>query len=101
MLLGLAIGDYFGTWEVTLVGVSLGTMCGLMIGTVEESIFGLSLVLPLVSPLESPNPGADLPGTLLGAPHGLCFGFEVVRCRCSCRRFTDLREDTCGGVGVS
>ena len=31
MLLGLALVNYFGTWEVSLVGVSLGALDGLMI----------------------------------------------------------------------
>ena len=32
MLLGLALGNQFRTWEVSLVGVSLGTLVGLVIG---------------------------------------------------------------------
>ena len=44
-------------WEGYLVGVSLGTMYVLMIGTGKGSLVGLSLGLPLGSPLEYPNPG--------------------------------------------
>ena len=66
MFLSLVLGNYFGIWEVSLVGVSLGTLVGLMIRIVEISLVGISLVLPLGYPLKSPNPGAELPGTLLG-----------------------------------
>ena len=31
MLLGLALENYFGTWEVSLAGVLLGALDGLMI----------------------------------------------------------------------
>ena len=41
-----------------------------MIGTWEGYLVGLSLVIQLGSPLDSPNPGSDLPGMLLGAPPG-------------------------------
>ena len=41
MLLGLALENYFGTWEGYLVGVSLGTLSGLMIGTGEGYFVGL------------------------------------------------------------
>ena len=78
MLLELALGNYFGTWERSLVGVSLDTLTGLMIGTGEVSLVGLSLGLPLGSLLESPNNGAYMPGTLLGVPLGLWFGYVVV-----------------------
>ena len=57
---------------------SLVTLAGLIIGTGEGSLIGLSLGLPLGSPLESTNTGADMPGTLLGAPPGLWFEFDVV-----------------------
>ena len=38
-----------------MVGVSLGPLVGWMIYTVEVPLVGLSLVLPLVYPLDSPN----------------------------------------------
>ena len=57
-------------------------MAGLMIGNVEGSMIVLSLGLLLVYPLESPNPGSELSGTLLGAPLGLCFFSEAFRCLC-------------------
>ena len=56
MLLELALGNYFGTWEGYLVGFSLVTLSTLMIVTREGPYIGLSLGLILVSPLESPNP---------------------------------------------
>ena len=77
MLLGLSLFNSFGIWEGYLVEVSINTLVGLMIGTGERSLVVLSLELPRVSPLESPNPGADLSGTLLGSPLGLWFGSEV------------------------
>ena len=43
MLIGLAHGNLFGTWEGPLVGFSLVTLVGLMIGTVEGYLFGLAL----------------------------------------------------------
>ena len=92
MLLGLALGNYFGTREGYLVGVSLGTLHGLMIVTGEGYLVGLPLVIPLGPQIEYKNPGADLPGMLLGTPLGLWFGSEVVRCYCCCRRLTDCRE---------
>ena len=48
MLLGLALENYFGIREVYLVGVSLDTLYGLMIGTVEGPVVGLSLRLSIV-----------------------------------------------------
>ena len=72
-----------------------------MIVTVEGSLVVLSLLLPLVYPLESPNHGAELPGILLGAPLGLWFFSEAVRCICCWFCLTDFREDTCWGVGIS
>ena len=56
-LLGLALDNYFGTWEGYLFVVSLGTLDGLMIGTGEVCLVGLSLVLLLGSPPDSQNPG--------------------------------------------
>ena len=41
MLLGLELGNYFGTWEASLVGVSLGILYGLMIDNREGSMVGL------------------------------------------------------------
>ena len=78
VLLGFSYYNSSGTWEVYLVGISLGQMDALMIGTDEGSVVGLSLVFPLGSPLDSPNPGADLSGTLLYAPLGLWFFSDVV-----------------------
>ena len=66
MFLGLALCNYFVIWEEYLVGVSLGRMDGHMIGTVEVFLVGLSLERSLESPLEFPNPGAELHETLLG-----------------------------------
>ena len=60
-------------------------MDGLIIGTGERYLVGLSLELTLGSPLVSPNNGDDLPETLMGAPIGLWFGSEAVRRRCCCR----------------
>ena len=53
-------------------------MSGLMIGTGVGSLFGLSLIIPLGYPLESTNPGADLPVMMLDAPSRLWFGSDVV-----------------------
>ena len=53
-----------------------------MIDTIEV-FFGLSLGLPFGPPLEYPNYGAVLPGTLLVYPLGLWFGSEAVRRWCS------------------
>ena len=69
-------------------------MAGLMIGNGEVSLIGLSLGFPLGPPLESPNPGAELPGTLLGAPQELWFVSEAVRFMCCCRRIMDCHEAT-------
>ena len=78
MLLGLKLCNSFVTWEGSLVGVSIGPLVGLIIGTGEGSLVGFSLGLPLGSLLESPNTGADLPGTVLVTPIGLWFGSETV-----------------------
>ena len=72
-----------------------------MIGTREGYLVGLSLGISLVSSLESPNPGADLPGTLLGTPLGLWFGSEAVKRLCCWRHLMDYHEDTWWGVGIS
>ena len=97
MLLGLALDNYSVTWEGYLVGVSLGTLDGLMIGTGKGYLVGLSLGLPLGYPLESLNLGAGLPGTLMGAPLGLWFGSKAVSYRCCFRYLTDYCEATCKG----
>ena len=57
MFLRLLLGNYFFTREGYLVGVLLGAMGGLIIGTVEGSLVGLSLVLPLGHLNEYQNPG--------------------------------------------
>ena len=51
MLLVLSLRNYSGTWELYLVGLSLGTLAGLLIGTVEGYLVGLSLAIPLGSPI--------------------------------------------------
>ena len=51
MFLVLELGNYFGTREEYLVGVSLGAWGGLIVGTWEGSLVGLSLGLPLGYPL--------------------------------------------------
>ena len=79
LFLGLLFGNSFGTWEVSLVKVSLGALGGLMVGTVEGSLVGLSLVLALGSLIEYPNPRAVLTGTLLGTPLRFWFGSEAIR----------------------
>ena len=61
-----------------MVGLSLGPMAGLMIGAGEGSVVGLSLVFPLGYPLDSPNPGSELSGTLLVAYLGLWFFYDVI-----------------------
>ena len=99
MLHGLAHGNYLGTREGSLVEVSLGSMASLMIGTVEGYLVGLSLGLPHVSPIEFPNPGADLPVTLLGKPLGLLFGSEAVRFWCCCQCVMDRHEANCARGG--
>ena len=61
-----------------MVGVPLGTLVGLKIGTGEVSLVGLSLGLTLGYPLESPNTRAEFPDMLMGAPIGLWFVSDVV-----------------------
>ena len=77
-----------------MVVVLFGTLVGLMIGTGEVSLVGLSLVLPLGYPLESTNTGVDMPGTLMGASLGLWFGSEAVRCWCYWCLLVDCCKDT-------
>ena len=61
-----------------MVGVSLVRMDGLMIGTGEGSLVGLSMGLTFGSQLDFPNPGAHLHSMLRKAPLGLWFGSDVV-----------------------
>ena len=72
-----------------------------MIGTVEGYLVSLSLVLPIVFPLEYPNTESDLPGMLLGKPLGLWFGSEAVGYLCFFCRFTYLFKATFWGVSIS
>ena len=101
IFLGLVIDNYFGTWEGSLVVVSLGALAGLVVVTGEGYFFVLSLLLPREYPFYSPNPGAELPGTLMGYTLGLFFGYEAVVCLCSCLRLMDFHKATCWGVGIS
>ena len=84
IFLVLTLCNYIGIWEGYLVGVSLRTMSGSMIGTGEGSLVVLLLELPLGYPPYSPNHGSELHVMLLGAPIGLWFGSEAARCLCSC-----------------
>ena len=68
MFLVLSFVYSFVTWELYLVVVLLVTLVGLVIGTGEVYLVELSLGLLLEYLLESPNNGAGLPDTLLGAP---------------------------------
>ena len=101
MLLGLIPENYLGTWEGSLVGVSLGTLSSLMVGNVEGSFVGFSLGLPIRSQLEYSNHGAELTEILLGTLLGLCFGSEAVSCLCLCFRLRYYRKAICWGVGIS
>ena len=101
MFLGLALFNYFEALEVALVGVLIGAMFVLMIGTGERSLVDSSLGLPIVSPPESPNHGDVLPGTLLGNPLGLCIVSESVSYWCYYRRFVDFHEAVFWEVGIS
>ena len=51
ILLGLVLNNSFGTWEGSLVVVSLGTLSGLIIDTGEGFFVRLSLGLPIGYPL--------------------------------------------------
>ena len=84
MFLRLALGNFFCTWKVSLIGDSFGALIGFIIGNGELSLIILSPVHTLVYPLESPNAGDVLSGTLLTVPLGLWFGYKVVRCQCYC-----------------
>ena len=101
MFLELALGNSFGTWYGYLVGVSLDKLARLMIVTGEGFLVGLSLGLPLGSPLKSTNIGADLPIKILGAPLRLSFGYSAFRCWCCCRCLIYFCKATCWGVGTS
>ena len=70
IFLGLVLSNSFGTWEVSLVGVLIGTLSDFIIDDVEGYLVGLSLGISLGYPLEYINPGSDLPGTLMVAPLG-------------------------------
>ena len=80
-----------------MVGVLLGTLAVLMIGTTEGSLVGLSLGISLGYPIEYPNPGALLSRKLLGAPLGLWFGSEAVICLYCCHLLMDFHEATLWG----
>ena len=82
MLLGLDLGNYFGTRERYFFGFSLETLSGLKIGTGEGSLVGVLLRITLGTLLESTNTGADIPGMLMSAPIKLGFGYEAVRRLC-------------------
>ena len=97
MLIGLKLGNSFGTWGGYLVGVSLVTLRGLTIGTGEGYLVGLSLGLTIGPLLESTNPVSMLYLTLLGEPIGLWFGYGAVIYRCSCCRLADCHEATFQG----
>ena len=58
--------------------ISLEPLDGFIIGAGKGCLVGLSLVLPLGSPLDSQNPVSDIPVTLMVAPLGLCFGSDIV-----------------------
>ena len=61
-----------------MVRASLVILDGLIIDTVEGYLVVLSLGLPLGSPLDSPNTGAQLPVMVMGALLGLWFGSDVL-----------------------
>ena len=84
MLIVLLLETSFGTWEGSLVKVSLGTISGLMIGTGEGYFVGLSLLPPLALPFESQilelfclayfwvrllHCGLDLKRSVIGVPY--------------------------------
>ena len=92
MLLGLSLVNYFGTYEGYLFGSLFCTLAGLIIGTVERYLVGLSLGIPLGYPLEYLNLGYFLSVTLMGAPLWLWFASESVRCQCCFRCPTDFRK---------
>ena len=66
----------------------------------RKSLVLLSLVLTIGYPLEYTNPGSELSDTLLGAPLGLRFLSEAVRCMCCCRQLMNCHEGTCWGVCI-
>ena len=77
------------------------TLAGLIIGTVERYLVGLSLGISLGYPLEYLNLGYFLSVTLMGAPLWLWFVSEAERCQCCFCRLTDFRKSTCwAGGGV-
>ena len=92
----MTLGNCYDKKEGYLVVVSLSTLGSLIIVTLEVSLVGLSLVLSVEYTLESPNPGAVMSGTLLGATPGLWFVSESLRYWYSCCCLTDFRGGTCG-----
>ena len=95
IFLDLALVNSFNTWEVFLVGVSLGSLGRFIIGNEKGYLVCLSLGLPLVSPPEHPNTVFEPPGTLRGEPLRLWFVYESVRCLCLCLRLIYFHEATC------
>ena len=77
MFFGLELEILFGSYEVSLVLVSIVTLSVLIIFTGYRYLAVLSLVLPLVYPLEYPNPG--LAGIIIGMslvnPLGYLLGY--------------------------
>ena len=100
ILLDLVIGNSVGTRELCSVLNSLCTMGVLMIVSLEEYLVGLSLMLPLVYPLGSPNHVYFLAGMLLTALLGLWFGSEVVKCCFSCCHLVDFLKATYGRIDI-
>ena len=97
ILLGLVIENSFDIWEGSLVVVLLVTLAGLVVVTGEGYLVLLLLVLLLGSPFYSPNPGADMHGTLLVSPLVLWFLYEAFRYLCSYRRLMEIHKTTCWG----
>ena len=95
ILLVLVIDNYSGTWESSLGVFFLHTLAGWVVGTGEGYLVLLSLLLLLGSPFYSPNPGADLSGTLLGSALGYWFGPDAFRYPCSCLCLMDFHKATC------
>ena len=71
-----------------------------MIGNGEGYSVGLSLGLLIGLTLDSPNPGAELPVTLLGVPIGLWFGSEADRRLCYLQLLMDCHGASFWGVGI-
>ena len=60
-----------------MVRFSLVTLAGLMVGNVEAYLIGLSLGIPILSSLASPNPGAVI-RSLLGSLTIMIRGMSLV-----------------------